>query len=96
MSALAKPMTLYDRIMQIDHIQARRFSKLTGETAEIATEGIIRHLRACARMDVNPGYFRRPRNHRRRDQRQKSFCGNFQRSTRRIIRFILFAVILYF
>lgn len=47
-------MTLHDRIMQIDHIQARRFSKLSGETLEIATEGIIRHLRACARMDVNP------------------------------------------
>lgn len=50
----AKPMTLQDRILQIDHIQARRFSKLGGETMEIATEGIIRHLRACARMDVNP------------------------------------------
>lgn len=47
-------MTLHDRIMQIDHIQARRFGKLTGDTLEIATEGIIRHLRACARMDVNP------------------------------------------
>ena len=47
-------MTLHDRIMQIDHIQARRFGKLTGDTVEIATEGIIRHLRACARMDVNP------------------------------------------
>jgi hypothetical protein len=53
-TATAKPMTLQDRILQIDHIQARRFSKLTGETMEIATEGIIRHLRACARMDVNP------------------------------------------
>lgn len=47
-------MTLQDRILQIDHIQARRFTKLSGETLEIATEGIIRHLRACARMDVNP------------------------------------------
>lgn len=54
MTATAKPMTLHDRILQIDHIQARRFSKLSGETLEIATEGIIRHLRACARMDVNP------------------------------------------
>ena len=52
--AAAKPMTLQDRVLQIDHIQARRFSKLTGDTLEIATEGIIRHLRACARMDVNP------------------------------------------
>lgn len=50
----AKLMTLQDRIVQIDHIQARRFGKLRGETLEIATEGIIRHLRACARMDVNP------------------------------------------
>lgn len=50
----AKPMTLQDRILQIDHIQARRFSKLSGVTLEIATEGIIRHLRACAKMDVNP------------------------------------------
>ena len=54
MTAAAKPMTLQDRILQIDHIQARRFSKLGGPTLEIATEGIIRHLRACARMDVNP------------------------------------------
>ncbi len=52
--AAAKPMTLQDRILQIDHIQARRFSKLTGDAIEIATEGIIRHLRACVRMDVNP------------------------------------------
>lgn len=52
--AAAKQMTLQDRILQIDHIQARRFSKLNGPTLEIATEGIIRHLRACAKMDVNP------------------------------------------
>jgi len=52
--AAAKPMTLQDRILQIDHIQARRFAKLTGDTMDIAAEGIIRHLRACARMDVNP------------------------------------------
>ena len=52
--AAAKPMTLQDRILQIDHIQARRFTKLTGDCIEIATQGIIRHLRACARMDVNP------------------------------------------
>jgi len=53
-AAAAKPMTIQDRILQIDHIQARRFSKLSGAPLEIATEGIIRHLRACARMDVNP------------------------------------------
>lgn len=52
--AAVKPMTLQDRILQIDHIQARRYSKLNGPTLDIATEGIIRHLRACARMDVNP------------------------------------------
>ena len=52
--AAAKQMTLQDRILQIDHIQARRFAKLSGATLDIATEGIIRHLRACARMDVNP------------------------------------------
>lgn len=50
----AKAMTLQDRILQIDYVQARRFSKLDGAALEIATEGIIRHLRACARMDVNP------------------------------------------
>jgi hypothetical protein len=49
-----KQMTLQERIFQIDQIQARRFAKLTGEALEIATEGIIRHLRACAKMDVNP------------------------------------------
>lgn len=52
--AAARPMTLQDRVLQIDHIQARRFSKLTGDVLDIAAEGIIRHLRACARMDVNP------------------------------------------
>ncbi len=54
MAAAAKPITLQERILQIDHIQARRFSKLNGMTLEIASEGIIRHLRACAKMDVNP------------------------------------------
>ena len=47
-------MTLQDRILQIDHIQARRYSKLTEDAMDIATQGIIRHLRACARMEVNP------------------------------------------
>ncbi len=47
-------LPLNDRILKIDHIQARRFSKLAGDAVEIAAEGIIRHLRACARMDVNP------------------------------------------
>jgi hypothetical protein len=53
-AAAAKQISLQDRILQIDHIQARRFAKLSGATLDIAIEGIIRHLRACARMDVNP------------------------------------------
>lgn len=53
-TAPARQITLQERILQIDHIQARRFSKLSGATQEIATEGIIRHLKACQRMDVNP------------------------------------------
>ncbi len=47
-------LPLEERILKIDHIQARRFSKLNGTALEIATEGIMRHLRACDRMDVNP------------------------------------------
>lgn len=47
-------LPLEERILKIDHIQARRFSKLNGTSLEIATEGILRHLRACDRMDVNP------------------------------------------
>ena len=43
-----------ERLKGIDHIQVRRYSKLTGAAREIATEGILRHLRACDRMDVNP------------------------------------------
>ncbi len=43
-----------ERLLRIDHIQARRYSKLTGAALDIATEGILRHLRACDRMDVNP------------------------------------------
>ncbi len=49
-----KTMTLADRIMQIDWIQARRYSKLEGDVLKISTEGIVRHLRACARLEVNP------------------------------------------
>lgn len=47
-------LPLQDRLLKIDHIQARRFTKLNGPTLDIATEGILRHLRACDRMDVNP------------------------------------------
>ena len=45
---------LEERLQAIDHIQARRFAKLSGAALDIATEGILRHLRACDRMDVNP------------------------------------------
>ncbi|HLN97527.1 MAG TPA: hypothetical protein VK208_03505 [Pyrinomonadaceae bacterium] len=47
-------LPLDERILRIDHIQARRYSKLGGVAREIATQGILRHLRACDRMDVNP------------------------------------------
>lgn len=47
-------LPLDQRILEIDHIQARRYSKLNGVALDIATEGILRHLRACDRMDVNP------------------------------------------
>ena len=47
-------LPLNERLLRIDHIQARRYSKLTGMPLEIATEGIVRHLKACDRMDVNP------------------------------------------
>ena len=51
---LDRHLPLQERLLRIDHIQARRFSKLAGPALDIATEGIIRHLRACDRMDVNP------------------------------------------
>ena len=51
---LDKGLPLAERLQRIDHIQARRFSKLSGPPMEIATEGIVRHLAACDRMDVNP------------------------------------------
>ena len=47
-------LPLNERLLRIDHIQARRYSKLGGFALEIATEGIVRHLKACDRMDVNP------------------------------------------
>ena len=37
-------LPLNERLLRIDHIQARRYSKLTGVALEIATEGIVRHL----------------------------------------------------
>lgn len=47
-------LPLEERLKMIDHIQARRYGKLAGPALDIATEGILRHLRACDRMDVNP------------------------------------------
>lgn len=47
-------LPLRERLQKIDHIQARRYSKLTGAALDMATEGILRHLGACDRMDVNP------------------------------------------
>jgi hypothetical protein len=47
-------LPLSERLKAIDHIQARRYTKLAGTPLDIATEGILRHLRACDRMDVNP------------------------------------------
>lgn len=47
-------LPLEERLKVIDHIQARRYEKLNGSALDIAAEGIMRHLRACDRMDVNP------------------------------------------
>ncbi|HLM62024.1 MAG TPA: hypothetical protein VK308_14555 [Pyrinomonadaceae bacterium] len=47
-------ITLQDRLNSIDYFQAQRFAKLEGDALETVKEGIIRHLRACARMEVNP------------------------------------------
>ncbi len=54
MIAVQRGFNLSERILRIDHIQARRYSKLSGEALEIATAGILRHLKACDKMDVNP------------------------------------------
>jgi len=51
---LDKGLPLAERLQRIDHIQARRFSKLSVRQMKSATEGIIRHLAACIEMDVNP------------------------------------------
>lgn len=47
-------LPLAERLTKIDFTQARRFSQLNGTASDIATEGIIRHLAACDRMDINP------------------------------------------
>ena len=46
--------SLTEILFQIDPIQARRFVKLDSALLEIAREGIVRHLKACARADVRP------------------------------------------
>lgn len=51
---MTKPHALIERVLQIDPAQARRLSKLTGDALEIASEGIIRHLRACTKMEIEP------------------------------------------
>lgn len=49
-------LAVNNRIERIAPLQARRFARLTGTANEIATEGIIRHLAACARHDVPPDF----------------------------------------
>lgn len=50
----SRPLTLRERISRVDALQARRFEKLSGVTLNIASEGILRHLKACDRMNVEP------------------------------------------
>lgn len=49
-------ITLGERIYQIDPVQGKRFARLEGDAREIAVEGIIRHLKACLKLDVQPDY----------------------------------------
>ena len=49
-----RTVSLEERLKNIDHIQARRYSKLSGAPLDIATEGILRHLRACDRYPTPP------------------------------------------
>lgn len=49
-----KKITLEERLKEIDSFQASRFRKQSQAVKEIAAEGIRRHLRHCARMDVLP------------------------------------------
>ena len=41
-------------MLAIDRIQGRRFDRLTGGALAIASEGVIRRLRSCERLDVRP------------------------------------------
>ncbi len=47
-------ITLLERINYVCQIQGNRFSHLKGIQLEIATAGIIRHLVACMKMEINP------------------------------------------
>lgn len=51
---LYRHLPIDQRLEQINPAQAQRFSNLRGTAKHIATEGIIRHLKACDRMNVNP------------------------------------------
>jgi hypothetical protein len=48
--------TIHSRLREFDPSSARRYAKLTGIASSIASEGIIRHLAACARHDVPPDF----------------------------------------
>lgn len=41
-------------LCKTDLLQARRFCRLEDSAKEIAERGIIRHLKACSKMDVLP------------------------------------------
>ena len=47
-------LPLDERILRIDHIQAQTLFETERRGSGDCTEGIVRHLRACDRMDVNP------------------------------------------
>ena len=56
-------LPLNERLMRIDHIQARRYSKLNGVALEIATEGIVRHLESVRPNGRKSGNFGSARDH---------------------------------
>lgn len=47
-------MTLVEFLYIIDPVQAKRFTRLNGSSAKIAAEGIIRHVKACKHLQINP------------------------------------------
>lgn len=69
-------------LISIDAIQRNRDAKLKGTTAfVIATEGIVRHLRACRRMGCIDWHIGRQGSDRWRAQWQKNvFGGSFVRT----------------